>query len=112
MSNLRIPEYVKEFKCIGAECEDDCCHGWSVFIDKDSYDSYKEDKNIEMKEKYDKYLENENSTFSFDYGIMKMKENGKMSNARRFLDYVQFIRIMEKNYHILAGFIQEASRNF
>lgn len=78
MSNLRIPEYVKEFKCIGAECEDDCCHGWSVFIDKDSYDSYKEDKNIEMKEKYDKYLEkNENSTFSFDYGIMKMKENGK-----------------------------------
>ena len=25
--------YMQRFGCIGAECEDNCCHGWTVEID-------------------------------------------------------------------------------
>ncbi len=31
---MRYPIYLKEFKCIGGECEDSCCIGWDVDIDK------------------------------------------------------------------------------
>jgi lysine-N-methylase len=36
LSSLR-PHYGKEFRCIGADCEDTCCQGWEVLIDQDSY---------------------------------------------------------------------------
>lgn len=28
-----MPEYMKKFKCIGGECEDTCCAGWTVSLD-------------------------------------------------------------------------------
>lgn len=28
-----VPEYSTRFRCIGPDCEDDCCHGWAVPID-------------------------------------------------------------------------------
>ena len=28
------PEYYDEFKCIGGSCEDSCCVGWDIDIDK------------------------------------------------------------------------------
>ena len=31
------PSYIKEFKCIGGECEDTCCAGWDIDIDKVSF---------------------------------------------------------------------------
>lgn len=32
------PQYVKDFECIGAACEDSCCDGgWDILIDKDTY---------------------------------------------------------------------------
>jgi lysine-N-methylase len=34
------PQYAKAFHCIGAECEDTCCHGWDVAIDKSTYEKY------------------------------------------------------------------------
>ena len=27
------PEYVENFKCIGGECEDNCCIGWDIDVD-------------------------------------------------------------------------------
>lgn len=36
LGNLR-PQYAKKFRCIGTECEDTCCHGLDVVIDKDGY---------------------------------------------------------------------------
>lgn len=37
--NLR-PQYTKAFRCIGSECEDTCCHGFAVAIDKATYLRY------------------------------------------------------------------------
>ena len=34
------PCYGSTFQCIGSECEDSCCHGMSVLVDKKTYESY------------------------------------------------------------------------
>jgi lysine-N-methylase len=40
LEHLR-PQYAKAFHCIGGECEDTCCHGWDVPIDKATYEKYR-----------------------------------------------------------------------
>lgn len=35
------PRYVHGFHCIGSACEDDCCHGWKINIDRDSFKKLK-----------------------------------------------------------------------
>ena len=35
-----VPKYLTEFRCIGADCEDNCCTGWSVTLDKATYKKY------------------------------------------------------------------------
>lgn len=34
------PLYGAGFRCIGPACEDTCCHGWSVPVDKATYEKY------------------------------------------------------------------------
>lgn len=34
------PTYAAAFHCIGASCEDDCCHGWTIPIDRQTYEKY------------------------------------------------------------------------
>ncbi|MBB5342267.1 flagellin lysine-N-methylase [Tunturibacter empetritectus] len=34
------PQYGSAFQCIGAECEDSCCHGMSVLVDRKTYEGY------------------------------------------------------------------------
>ena len=36
------PHYAKGFRCIGPDCEDTCCQGWDVVIDKHAYQELKE----------------------------------------------------------------------
>ena len=36
-----IPDYYKEFECIADRCEDTCCAGWQIVIDKESLQKYK-----------------------------------------------------------------------
>jgi len=37
---VRVPDYLKEFKCIASECEDTCCAGWEIVIDDESNNKY------------------------------------------------------------------------
>ena len=39
LQHLR-PQYSKAFRCIGSECEDTCCHGLDVVIDKTAYEKF------------------------------------------------------------------------
>lgn len=45
MSNPIIPtfepDFYKDFQCIGGDCEDSCCAGWNVHLDKRTYEKYK-----------------------------------------------------------------------
>jgi lysine-N-methylase len=54
IANTLIPEYMKDFSCIGAACEDTCCAGWKVSIDEETYKKYKRVKEFEMKSRLDK----------------------------------------------------------
>ena len=77
MSKIVIADYMEKFSCIGPKCEDDCCHGWTVFIDKETYDKYEKIKDVSITEKISKYLKkNDSCNCEFNYGIMSMKENG------------------------------------
>lgn len=37
-----IPDYYHEFRCIADRCEDTCCAGWQIMIDKKSLAKYKQ----------------------------------------------------------------------
>ena len=40
MSDDFRPLYSQQFRCIGPDCEDNCCHGWGVLVDRASYQKY------------------------------------------------------------------------
>lgn len=35
-----VPRYVSRFRCIGDRCEDTCCSGWTVTVDRATYERY------------------------------------------------------------------------
>ena len=39
LDHLR-PQYAKHFRCIGTDCEDTCCHGLDVVVDKSAYERF------------------------------------------------------------------------
>lgn len=36
-----VPDYYKQFSCIADRCEDTCCAGWQIMIDKESLEIYR-----------------------------------------------------------------------
>lgn len=49
-----MPEYFKNFSCIGSECEDTCCKEWRISIDKETYKKYRKIRS----EKFDPFKNN------------------------------------------------------
>lgn len=37
-----LPRYVTRFGCIGPACEDSCCSGWNVSLDKKTFNAYRQ----------------------------------------------------------------------
>ena len=46
---VTYPNNFARFKCIGGECEDTCCQGWDIEIDKDTFDEYLKVQDQKMK---------------------------------------------------------------
>lgn len=42
MKEVLQPNYVSKFKCIASDCEDTCCCGWRVALDKITFEKYQE----------------------------------------------------------------------
>ncbi len=40
MADANRPTYAAAFRCIGPECEDHCCHGWTIPLDRRTYENY------------------------------------------------------------------------
>ncbi len=36
------PTYYADFRCIGAACEDTCCSGWGISVDRETFDRYQQ----------------------------------------------------------------------
>ncbi|MBP3950034.1 flagellin lysine-N-methylase [Bacillus suaedae] len=70
-----IPEYIKSFSCIGSACEDTCCAGWTVNIDKETYNKYKKVKQPTMKSRFkDNLVKNRSNPTNTNAAKMKMNQ--------------------------------------
>lgn len=95
--NKRYPMYFEDFKCIGGKCEDSCCIGWNIDIDKVTFKRYFKVQNPEMKRMFQKNVQNNERCSSEDinYGIVKLKKD----NRCPFLD--------EENYCVIHSNLGE-----
>jgi len=75
-----VPQYMKEFTCIGSACEDTCCNGWKVSVDQNTYKKYKKTSDLELKPLLEKNITRERSQPSVTaYAKIKMDESGRCS---------------------------------
>lgn len=77
MRTLLIPEYVRSFACIGSECEDTCCKGWRVTVDKKTYMSYRKAQDPELRQTLQRVTgRNRQSKSDDSYGKIKLNDKG------------------------------------
>lgn len=87
------PKYMKFFKCIGSTCEDSCCIGWKVELDKSTYFKYKKVYDQELKPIFNKMVRRKhNQKSDLAYGKIEMESNGRCP----FLDEHNLCRIQKK----------------
>lgn len=80
MRPILIPEYFSEFQCIGGDCEDTCCAGWNIIVDKKTYQAYRKVRNSELVEKLKHNVKrNRKSSNDSDYAQIILNENRKCS---------------------------------
>lgn len=73
---LLSPQYMKKFKCIGGSCEDTCCIGWGINIDKETYKKYRNCKDKQMRELLNKNINRQRSNCSnMSYAKIKLDES-------------------------------------
>lgn len=76
MRPILVPEYLQDFSCIGGDCEDTCCAGWNVTVDKKTYQAYRKVRNHEMAEKLQKYVKrNRKQNYESSYAKFILDEN-------------------------------------
>jgi len=47
-----VPKFMEKFSCIGSACEDTCCSGWQVTLDKKTFNAYKASTHPELKPRF------------------------------------------------------------
>lgn len=74
-----IPTYMKSFSCIGSACEDSCCVGWRVTLDKDTYNKYKNVKHPVLTTKLNKSMKRNKQSGAKDntYASFIMDDRGR-----------------------------------
>ena len=75
---ILVPQYVRKFQCIAERCEDSCCKGWGIEIDRATYKKYKNLKRGELSLKIDNYVTRNRNMHTSDDRFAKIKMiNGK-----------------------------------
>ena len=88
-----VPLYAERFSCIGSECEDTCCAGWRVTIDKKTFKTYKQ-------------LENHKLTALLDSKVKRVRSQASDSNFGRMELNPQTDHVVQHEvalYHHLEG---------
>ncbi|MDP4179495.1 MAG: flagellin lysine-N-methylase [Bacillota bacterium] len=70
---ILVPQYLKEFRCIGSACEDSCCVGWRVDIDNETFRKYQKVKDEELTDLFSKYMHRNRATNHTDANYAKIK---------------------------------------
>lgn len=50
------PQFYRQFHCIGGACQDNCCHGWTIHIDRQSLRHYLSHPDPELKRLAGKHI--------------------------------------------------------
>ncbi len=70
-----MPMYAQRFSCIGASCEDSCCSGWKVTIDKKTFNAYRQTQNPALEKRLtDKVKRIRSQASDRNYARMDMNE--------------------------------------
>lgn len=74
MIKLVYPTYLKQFQCTFATCEDSCCIGWDVDIDRITFRQYFRTKDEKMREMFKSYVFKNEDSYSedVDYGKVRL----------------------------------------
>ncbi|MCI1774332.1 MAG: flagellin lysine-N-methylase [Paenibacillus lautus] len=79
-----LPSYMKTFSCVGSACEDSCCVGWTVELDKRIYKKYKNIKHAELTSKLNKGMKRikdaSASNSKYAYFVMDQQKRCPMLN--------------------------------
>lgn len=71
MAMMKMPTYLKKFACIADKCEDTCCSGFTVPIDKYTFTKYEELTDPAFQQELmQKVKKNTKSTSDLDYGYI------------------------------------------
>jgi lysine-N-methylase len=75
-----VPQYMNSFSCIGSDCEDTCCAGWQVTIDKSMYKKYNRVRDKELTPLINKKVKKKGSDSTFEnYASMELDSNLRCS---------------------------------
>jgi lysine-N-methylase len=76
--SIFVPDYYSRFSCIGARCEDTCCSGWTVAIDRPSYQLYRQTDHPILAPLFRLAVSQNtspNANTDAHFGVMKMKSD-------------------------------------
>ncbi len=88
------PKYMESFQCIGSQCEENCCHGWTVTIDKQTFKKYRTIEIRDLRDKLKSLVEvaENNNHNDANYAKVKLNDQG----ACPFLDAQSLCEIQGK----------------
>ncbi|WP_050606994.1 flagellin lysine-N-methylase [Clostridium niameyense] len=73
---MLTPTYTEGFECIGSKCEDTCCRGWHIYLDKKIYKLYNKLDVKKLNVKVDKVIKrNRKCKSDWDYGEIILDKN-------------------------------------
>ena len=82
---MKIPSYLVNFKCIGGQCEDNCCIGWDVDIDKKTYQKYQKVEHPVMRRELKRYVKVNpdvyNDSINYAFAILDADKHCSFLNA-------------------------------
>lgn len=51
-----VPRYVTRFSCIGPSCEHNCCTGWSITLDKKTFQAYRRSTHPKLRQAFSRHI--------------------------------------------------------
>jgi len=93
MKNITVvePLFVSAFKCIGSECRDHCCKGWSINLDKLAINRYLKSSVIEIKNLATENIDITRKSYA-NWGTIKLKTSGNCA----FMDENRLCKVHTK----------------
>ena len=74
-AKLSQPQYFAGFRCLGSDCDDTCCDGWGLIVDKETYNKYENSGDPELQSAIGELITiNANESSADNYAAIKLSE--------------------------------------